>query len=294
VVTADKTESKQTATEDKTTPPSLSLHDQIGTDQLQNNQIEDTIKHLRDRGYRVIEEYSNTGQLSKVSGEIPPRKTWWDFLNLISILLIPLILGIATLLLGIQQSHLADLQHQSDQRLSQQQHEADQQSALDQQRQATLVRYLENMNDLLLNRGLLTSKPHDEIRVIARTETLSAIRQLDWKRNSILVQFLQDSQLIGLSRDNILNFESADLRGADLRGAHLFNVDLVDADLRGANLSYAGLYGAKLFNALLSGANLSYAIIGDAILTQYQLDQVYSCKDATLPKGLTCHRTPSP
>src|SRR6266566_718437 len=94
-------------------------------------------------------------------------KTLWDWLQLLGILAIPLILGIATLLFGIQQANLA-----------QQQHEADRQQALDQQRQATLVTYLDNMRDLLLNRGLLTSTSSDEISVIARTETLSAMRQL--------------------------------------------------------------------------------------------------------------------
>src|SRR5205807_7717284 len=84
-------------------------------------------------------------------------KTLWDWLQLLGVLAIPLILGIATLLFGIQQAHLADVQHQSDQKLAQQQHEADQQSILDQQRQATLVTYQDDMRDLLLNRGLLTS-----------------------------------------------------------------------------------------------------------------------------------------
>ena len=42
------------------------------------------------------------------------------------------------------------------------------------------------MKDLLLNRALFTSKSRsDEIRVIARTETLSAMRQLDGKRNQL-------------------------------------------------------------------------------------------------------------
>src|SRR6266705_6024017 len=76
-------------------------------------------------------------------------KTLWDWLQLLGILAIPLILGIATLLFGIQQAHLADLQHQSDQRLAQQQHDNDQQSALDQQRATILQTYLDNIQDLL-------------------------------------------------------------------------------------------------------------------------------------------------
>ena len=200
-----------------------------------------------------------------VAIEQQSAKTFWDWLGLLAVLAIPLLLGIATLLFGIQQAHLADLQHQSDQKLAQQQHEADQQSILDQQRQATLVTYQDDMRDLLLNRGLLTSKPTDEIRVFARTETLSAMRQLDGNRNRFLVQFLQDAHLIGLDSGNIVNFENADLSSTNLSGANL----------SGANLHYAYLNGADLRSA--------------RYLTQQQLDQVSSCKNAILSPGLTCH-----
>jgi len=225
-------------------------------------------------------------------------KTGWDWLDLIAKLAIPLILGIATLLFGIQQANLAQQQHVIDQNIANQQHASDQQSVLDQQRQATLVTYLDNMRDLLLNRGLLASKSNDEIRVIARTETLSAMRQLDGKRNSFLLQFLQDAHLIGLGSSNIVNFYGADLRGADLRGADLHFALLLHVTLRGANLygadldradlSNADLYHADLSGAILSGANLSNV----QNLTQQQLDQVYSCTGTTLPPGLTCHQTP--
>jgi uncharacterized protein YjbI with pentapeptide repeats len=252
-------------------------------------------------------------------------KTGWDWLDLMAKLAIPLILGIATLLFSIQQAHLADLQHQSDQKLAQQQHEADQQSTLDQERQATLVTYLNNMRDLLLNRGLLTSKPNDEIRVIARTETLSAMRQLDGKRNSILVEFLQEASLIGADfttgeeKDhNIVSFDQADMSSIDLSGTGLIFADLSNAYLKSTNLSNASLSGANLYQAYLGGTNLSGAILSSTNLrgaylesanlrgayldnadlsfatnlTQQQLDQVYTCQGATLPPGLTCHQAP--
>src|SRR2546423_360186 len=95
-------------------------------------------------------------------------KTLWDWLQLLGVLAVPLVVAGATLFFGIQQANLAN-----------QQREADRQQTLDQQRQATLVAYQDNMKDLLLHQGLLTSKPTDEIRVIARIETLSAMRQLD-------------------------------------------------------------------------------------------------------------------
>jgi uncharacterized protein YjbI with pentapeptide repeats len=257
-------------------------------------------------------------------------KTLWDWLDLIAKLAVPLILGIATLLLGIQQTNLA-----------QQQHAADQNRALDQQRQATLVTYLDNMNNLLLNKGLLASTPNNEVSIIARTETLSAIRQLDATRNSFLVQFLQDSNLIGADfttrkYHNIVSFVSANLSSTDLSGADLYGADIrnaqldstnlsgailiyedgeaavfVNADLHNASLESASLSGTAFDDADLSGAHLDNAdlshaefngadlsgaslestnLSGATFLTQQQLDTVSTCKGATLPQGLTCNQ----
>ena len=124
--------------------------------------MKDTIKQLRgEPGYKVIVEYDKPGHPSKFSQENPPRKMWWDLLNLIGILLIPLVVVGATIGFGLLQIHLADLQHQSDQKLAQQQHESDQQSALDQQRAAILQTYIDNIQDLLLNHNLLKSNVFD-------------------------------------------------------------------------------------------------------------------------------------
>ena len=94
----------------------------------------------------------------------------------------------------------------------------------------------------------------------------------------------------------------AELSGADLSYANLSGINLYAADLTAnltnANLSNANLtnasLGANLTNADLRGANLTNADLRDAFLpisdiTQQQLDQVSSCKGATLPPGLTCH-----
>lgn len=215
----------------------------------------------------------NPGQSSSLGSSERPRrwlggKSVWDGLDLLAKLAIPVILGIATLLLGIQQANLAQQQHDNDQKIANQQRLQDQAIALDQQRQATLVTYLDDMRDLLLNRGLLTSKPSDEIRVIALTETLTAMRQLDGKRNSFLVQFLQDTHLIGNSKDDIVSF-----RFADISSTNLSNADLYGVDFRNANLSLTNLDSAIIFNANLSGANLYKSILIGASLKDANLSR---------------------
>jgi uncharacterized protein YjbI with pentapeptide repeats len=238
-------------------------------------------------------------------------KTLWDWLQLLAILAIPLILGIATLLFGLQQAHLADLQHQSDQKLAQQQHEADQQKALDLQRATILQTYIDNIQDLMLKYNLLKSKPTDDVAILARARTLTALQGLDPDRKGRLVQFIYEAQLIGFVDDKdktyapIISLSRADLSSVFLSGTHLTGADLSGADLRGAlfslanlthvNLSDANLGGAYLGLAYLGLVNLGGANLGGADLsyaqnlTQQQLNQVLSCKNAILPSGLTCH-----
>ncbi len=127
------------ATEDKSTFSSLSPQDQRGTDPLQNNQMKDTIKQLRDRGYQVTEEYGNTG-LSKVSGETPPRKTWWDLLQVFIQLLTALALPIALFL--------------ASQWITTQQSEASGKASEQQQEEVILQNYLNDMQDLLTHYNL--------------------------------------------------------------------------------------------------------------------------------------------
>ena len=274
--------------EDKSAFSSLSPQDQRGTDRLQNNQMEDTIKYLRDHGYKVTEEYSNTG-LSTVSGEHPPRKTWWDWLQ---VFIVPIVL----LLIGTWFSYQ---QNQTNLKISLAQRESDQQITLDQQHQTTLKTSIDDMKDLLLNRSLKASKSTDGVRVVARGEVLIALRQLDGGRKGLLIQFLSEAGLItGEGNDVIIALNNADLNGAylggaGLNGAYLRSANLRNADLNNAHLSHADLTGADLDgtdlrNADLSGANLSSALN----FTQQQLDQVSTCKGAILPilpKELKCY-----
>jgi hypothetical protein len=198
-------------------------------------------------------------------------KTLWDWLQLLGV---PIFLAFATIVFGfvqfyladqqhVQDQKLADQQHAQDQKLAQQQHTSDQNNAQDQQHTTTLQTYIDNIQDLLLNRNLLRSKPTSNVGILARARTLTALQGLDPKRKGSLVQFLYEAQLNGFfdvkdnPHDPIIDLSKADLRGANLRDAFLGS-----ADLRGADL------------------------------TQQQLDLVFLCKNATLSEGLICNKNP--
>src|SRR5205807_694933 len=73
------------------------------------------------------------------------------------------------------------------------QHQTDIQIAQDQQREAALETYISDMQNLLLNEHLRESKRGDEVRVVARARTLTALAQIDSTRKGTLLRFLYES-----------------------------------------------------------------------------------------------------
>jgi Pentapeptide repeats (8 copies) len=229
-------------------------------------------------------------------------KTLWDWLQLLSMLAIPILIFAASLIFTHQQDLANAIQHVIDQK-----------TALDQQQEMTLKTYLDDMSDLLLNHNLRESKPGDGIRVLAQAKTLTALKGLGADRKRILLLFLYQTQLIAVvNRHDIADQGSAivSLSSADLTNANLSEVDLngaflYEANLSGAKLNHAHLYSTSLYHTNLSGADLSGADLSGAYMqganlqnadltgaflkgaevTQAQLMQAKSLKGAILPDG---------
>jgi len=160
-------------------------------------------------------------------------------------------------------------------------------------RETALHAYIDNVSGLLLEKGLRSSQPGDEVRTLARARTVTLLSQLDTKRKLRVVQFLCESQLIAvvglygadlqevnlahmpLSGVNLVgaNLSKADLSGANLSGADLSKANLSEANLNRADLSKAKLNGAHLNKANLKGAYLSTADLGYAILSEANLSE---------------------
>jgi len=235
-------------------------------------------------------------------------RTLWDWIQFFAVLAIPIIVGVGTLYftqqITLQQAQLSIA-------ASEKQHQTDIQIANDQQQEATLKTYLDDMSDLLLNHNLRNSKPADAVREVAKERTLIALRRLQANRNRILVQFLQDAHLIGMG-NTVIDLSHTDLSGDDLSGANLSGVDLSFSYLDGAKLGFSDLDGAKLYGADLRGADLTAAdlyradltaadlrgahlfrtdlsevfLIG-AFVTGGQLSEAKSLRDAIMPDGST-------
>jgi hypothetical protein len=62
---------------------------------------------------------------------------------------------------------------------------------------AVLETYINQIEQLILEKDLLISAPNSVVRNIVRTRTLMALRQLDGEHNQKLIQFLHDTSLLG-------------------------------------------------------------------------------------------------
>jgi uncharacterized protein YjbI with pentapeptide repeats len=192
-------------------------------------------------------------------------KTLWDWLQL---LIIPAVIAVGGYLFNYTTTR-------AEQRNTQVRDQSEQAIASDNQREAALQAYIDNMSELLLHEKLRESGGDDEVRKIARVRTLTVLPRLDANRKGSVLQFLHESSIIHKDKQII------DLRDADLSGANLSDAILSDANLSGAKLTDANLNEADL-----SGANLLNADLSEAKVTEEQLKEVMSLKEAIMPDGL--------
>lgn len=164
-----------------------------------------------------------------------------------------------------------------------------------QQYQATLDAYINDMSTLILTYHLTDPKSTASDRAIAIAQTLTALRNLDGGRKGTLVRFLWESHLIKEPKP-ILNLYHADLNSTVFTNANLYqvylsklgltNADFAGADLRGADLAGSVLIQASLQHAnlgcyarnvcaSLTGAYLMRADLADANLTGANLSGAY-------------------
>jgi len=132
---------------------------------------------------------------------------------------------------------------------------------LNQQHQATLDEYLNDMSDLVLSHGLATAGPDSPITAIAIARTATAVRNLDGTSKGILVRFLWEAGLITWPKPT-LDLYNVDLEGAVLQGANLYKAYLSPLGLAGANFDHAHLEGAYLSGSELIQSSLEYADLG--------------------------------
>ena len=158
--------------------------------------------------------------------EVLPARTLWDWLQL---LVVPLALAAVAVLFNQWQS---DREQRREDRRAAEVRVADrnraaraERAAADAARNDALRRYLDAMSELMLDRQLLKRPKLDAPNIdapnnVARTLTLTTLRQLDGERKGEVVRFLAQAGLLEGDRSSArVVLEDADLRGAKLSGA---------------------------------------------------------------------------
>jgi uncharacterized protein YjbI with pentapeptide repeats len=228
-------------------------------------------------------------------------KTLWEWMEL---LIIPLVLAIGAFALNSSER------------------KTEREIAADRQREASLQAYFDKMADLLIT-GRLQASEDEGVLYAAKIRTLTVMRQLDGRRNKIVLGFIKDLTLYTLLESADLshtdfrnanfrglsltysNFSFADLSGADLHEVNLSSATLIstnlsdsnpefvdltsanlqDANLQNANLHYSRLNFAKLQGAILGGCNLQGSDLTGTRVSNKQLATAKSLSGATMPDG---------
>jgi hypothetical protein len=133
-----------------------------------------------------------------------------------------------------------------------------------------LRQYLDQMSNLLIDRGLRAKSKDSDERRLAQARTMATLLGLDGNRKKRPLKLIYELDLI--KRDNpFLDLKNAGLDHADFSELTLQDACLKEVDLRCTNLSGADLKGADLRGADLRGADHRDADLSDACLADANL-----------------------
>lgn len=173
--------------------------------------------------------------------------TLWDWLKLAGVLAVPVVVTVGGFWLNRQQRRRElesqEVQRSREQRAERQRHERELEIVAQRAQDAALQAYIDQMGLLLMDKNLRGSSQEDEVRVLARAQTLTVLGRLDPSRKRSVLQFLYEARLISTEgrEGPIISLRDADLSRADLSGMHLYSANLERANLSGADLSDAEL-----------------------------------------------------
>ncbi|CAF1253070.1 unnamed protein product [Rotaria sordida] len=243
-----------------------------------------------------------------------------DILKVTGVLLVPLMLGVATLMLTIQNTKDAKENREKDFLIAQREREQTAYLAEEERQDKRLTKYLNDISTLVFSNQTLDP--------LLRAKTLNVLRQLDAQRKREVILFLYDAKLIrtdinsgipiiSLQDVNLDNVDFSDLRSPytqrtsnfyydthiNLRGVFLRNTsfqrrtlcrsdlaqtdcthaDFSSADLSEVDFSYAKLIECNFENARFDSVNLQNANLSQSNITDEQLATALTYQGAILP-----------
>ncbi|CAF4858915.1 unnamed protein product [Rotaria sp. Silwood1] len=245
-----------------------------------------------------------------------------DILKVTGVLLVPLMLGVATMMLTIQNTIDAKENREKDLDIAQRERDQTADLAEEERQDNRLIEYLNGISTLMFS-----TQPLDPL---LRAKTMSVLRQVDVKRKREVILFLYEAKLIrsdmnsgipiiSLQDVNLDNVDFSDLRppytqvisnfyyetrialrGVSLRNTsfqrrNLYRSDLAQTDCTRSNFSsvdllevdfsYAKLVECNFENARFNSVNLQNANLSQSNITDEQLAKALTYQGAILPNG---------
>lgn len=209
------------------------------------------------------------------------QHSFFEWLTVFSTLFVPLIVGILTIVLPLQQQNLSDRQSENSKTIALNNRQQEIELLRDQQKETILNTYEHDLCELMFKYNTIGNLPsnssnneeddndvdNDDERVslVIRTKTLHALRQLDPARKLLLIQLLIDSGV-----QNRINISHADLSSLifipgsyynQLQFANVIarNVSLKRVSLYQSNFSYSIMDESSFQQSNCSYADFSYA-----------------------------------
>lgn len=169
-----------------------------------------------------------------------------NVLKFMSSLLLPLTLGIFTIIVTFHQQEVARQQRVEDRRASELQRELERN--LDEQRYKNNIfgDYIKEMGKLLKeSNGSLTTD--EVITTLSRANTLNIFRQLDGQRNTRIIRFLHEAKQLSETFEHVpLDLSTANLYDIDFRNLAIDGKKLTDFSLVGVFLSNITLFEMEI------------------------------------------------
>jgi uncharacterized protein YjbI with pentapeptide repeats len=198
------------------------------------------------------------------------------FLKFVSSLLLPLALGVFTVVITYQQQDAAKQQRKEDQIASQLLREQERKLSDDRYQNEVFDNYVKDIATLLKEtKGSLTS---DEVRAnIARAKTLTILYVLDAQRNTQVIRFLYDAKQLSetenhcsldLSKAKLINFDFRDLAANEkqLDRLSLISIFLSNSTFLGIEIKYNKFFNTVFNNVSFSSSGLIYVDFSSARL----------------------------
>ncbi|UJR18646.1 hypothetical protein I4U23_005554 [Adineta vaga] len=203
-----------------------------------------------------------------------------SWLKLLLSALVPLLIGVFTIITTIQQQKLSTLERKHDKQESlllrqQSEHQAD-----NLHKENIYATYLDDVSNLLI-----LDKEKSLMQIFAKT--LASLRQLDSERKKHLFMFLYDSKLINSpatrTNSSLLELKDADFNGIRFRGTtgascsfkylYLYNVYLSNASfincyIDRSNFSFSTMYKTTFSEARLLRTSFKFAILDQSGFNQ--------------------------